>query len=81
MSEHWPESEEKLVRIEVEVDEKTASDIEALETLYFQSKRVWTDRKKVEELATKAAGIGAKNPRALFVHIMRNPDKFATATA
>ena len=59
----------------IEVDDKTYSDIETLETRFFAWKRAKTQEEK-EAIVKSNQPLVRENPQALIVHSMRPPRLF-----
>lgn len=60
------------VRLEIEVDEQTASDVETLETRFFAWTRAKTEEEK-NRIVNSNDELLRRNPQALMIHMLRPP--------
>lgn len=68
---------EGTVKLEVLVDEQTAADVEAMETLFFQWRRQNGKNEKLAKICLdKVVEIMNRNPQAAAIHFMRPPSIF-----
>ena len=64
-----------MTKLEIEVDDKTAADIEMAETMFCAWVREKSEAKK-EEILEKVSKVFEKNPKAFAVHRLRPPSIF-----
>lgn len=64
-----------MTKLEIEVDDKTAADLETAETMFCAWVRAKTEKEK-EAIIDKTTKVFRDNPIALLIHKLRPPKLF-----